>query len=214
MQSFLERVSEMRRRNFELTKLEEAHRNKEQELIQARQNENKLRLTLAKLSDEKWAKDLEIAALQKLNENQSSASLLLHEKEKEVEALKVSFELKSRAEMETFCQLEGDHTVRIREFENRIQQLTAERDEKLNFLELARAEQTEKYHLAMEALTSAQSETSSLRMELNALRDGTANALKEASERQSGELQNLRSREEELTQSYETTSDTIELRKD
>lgn len=59
----LERISEIRRRNFELSKTDELLREKDLALTRAREQENNLRGKLAKLTDESWAKDLEIQAL-------------------------------------------------------------------------------------------------------------------------------------------------------
>ena len=83
----LERISEFRRRNFELSKSEELLRSKELtlnetsfELEKIRSAEMKLKTKLAKITDESWAKDLEIASLKSLaadasNENSNVAGL-------------------------------------------------------------------------------------------------------------------------------------------
>ena len=79
----LERISEFRRRNFELSK-------HEAELQTLRQNEAKMRSALAKITDESWAKDLEIEALKKQtntaqDETERLSALEKKIKEKETE---------------------------------------------------------------------------------------------------------------------------------
>jgi chromosome segregation ATPase len=68
----LERISEIRRRNFELSKSDEVVREKEMQLVQLREQENKLRIKLSKLVDESWAKDLEIREFRETIQNENS----------------------------------------------------------------------------------------------------------------------------------------------
>lgn len=69
----LERISEIRRRNFELSKLEDKARTKDTEISQLREQEQKMRAQLSKLTDESWAKDLEIRQLRESFEKDTRA---------------------------------------------------------------------------------------------------------------------------------------------